>query len=259
MYDSFSSPSRKFAETSHCPKGTLVRARPRIAILGRFAEHTSATRYSAIVTARRVAELVWQAGGEPLTMLPVSGAAGCDWSERLNGIDGVLMPGGGDIDPARYGQEPSSPELYDIDPIQDEADLSLIQYVFEQRIPVLTICRGTQIANVARGGSMHQHVDEPHLHHLAEVTIEDAGGELGLAGQSVQASCYHHQALAELGAGVVPIAFAAEGYVEAVRYEDAGWAYGLQWHPEDNFDTDPGQLAIVRAFIAASAASAVRA
>ena len=69
--------------------------RPRIAILARFAESTSATRYAAIVTARRLAELVWAAGGEPLTMLPVAVA---DLAERMRGIDGILMPGGADIE-----------------------------------------------------------------------------------------------------------------------------------------------------------------
>ena len=69
-------------------------ARPRIAILARFAENTSATRYAAVITARRLAEAVWAAGGEPLTFLPV---AGSNWAERLEGIDGVLMPGGASV------------------------------------------------------------------------------------------------------------------------------------------------------------------
>lgn len=223
--------------------------RPRIAILGRFAEHTSATRYSAIVTATRLAEVVWHAGGEPLTMLPVEGS---DWSERLRGIDGVLMPGGADVDPASYGEQIASEHVYGVDPLQDAVDMSLVRWAFEQRIPVLTICRGTQIANVARGGSLHQHLNEPHIHHVSTVTIDQDGDALGVADATVTASCYHHQALKELGDGVVPIAHAAEGHIEAVRYEGAGWAYGLQWHPEDNFDAEPSQLAIVEAFIAAA-------
>lgn len=221
--------------------------RPRIAILGRFAEQTSVTRYAAIVTARRLAELVWEAGGEPLTMLPV---ADSNWADRLAGIDGVIMPGGADIDPHWYGEEPDSEHLYGMDRLQDEVDLDLVRYAFERELPVLTICRGTQIANVAQGGTVHQHVDEPHLYHLAEVTIDRDAAYLGLSSSTVTASCYHHQALKELGTGVVPIAHAAEGHIEAVRYEVPGWAVGLQWHPEDNFDTDPAQLVIVRRFIA---------
>ncbi len=226
-------------------------SRPRIAILGRFADQTSVTRYSAVVTAERLLELVWQAGGEPLTLYPV---ADSNWAERLEGIGGVLMPGGGDIDPRSYGETDHHEQVYGVNPLQDEVDLSLVRYAFEQQIPVLTVCRGTQIANVALGGTLHQHVNEPHLHHIAEVTVDQDAELLGLNGTRAQASCYHHQALARLGAGVVPIAHAAEGHIEAVKYEVPAWAFGLQWHPEDNFDTDLAQLQIVQRFVKESAA-----
>ena len=220
--------------------------RPRIAILGRFAEHTSATRMDGVVNARRLLEMVWAAGGEPITLLPV---ADSNWDERLAYIDGVLMPGGADVDPANYGQERISDELYGIDPLQDSVDLSLIHYVFEHNIPMLTICRGTQITNVALGGTLVQHMAEPHRHHVAEVTIQKELDALGVSLPTVSASCYHHQILDRLGNGVEPIAWAAEGHVEAVKYEGHAWAYGLQWHPEDNFDSDASQLEITRAFV----------
>ena len=221
--------------------------RPRIAILGRFAEGTSVTRYAGVVNARRLLELVWAAGGEPLTLLPV---AGSNWDERLSGFDGVLMPGGSDVSPRAYGEEPTTDEIYGVDELQDEVDLSLVQYVFEKGIPLLTVCRGTQVTNVALGGSLLQHMDEPHRHHVAPVTVEANLAELGLSQATVQASCYHHQILKKLGVGVVPIARAAEGHVEAVRYDSAkNWAFGLQWHPEDNFDTDASQLEITKAFV----------
>ena len=152
--------------------------RPRIAILARFAETTSATRYSAIITARRLAEAVWAAGGEPITLLPVSGS---DWSERLGGIDGVLMPGGADINPRTYGQEISSEHVYDVDDLADEADISLTKYALEKGIPFFAICRGLQITNVALGGTLIQHMDSPHQHHVAPVTIEKYLPELGLS------------------------------------------------------------------------------
>ena len=224
--------------------------RPRIAILARFAESTSATRYAAIVTARRLAEVVWAAGGEPLTMLPV---AGSDWDERLEGIDGVLMPGGADINPARYGQSIESDEVYDVDDVQDEVDIDLVRFVFAKGIPVLTVCRGTQIANVALGGSLIQHMDVPHRHVVNPVTVTAHAEQLGLSAEPVNASCYHHQAIDRLGHGVTPIAIAHDGVVEAVAYDSAGWAFGVQWHPEDNWDTEPANLAIVTAFVTAAA------
>lgn len=223
--------------------------RPRIAILARFAESTSATRYAAIVTARRLAEVVWAAGGEPLSMLAV---AGSDWRERLDGVDGVLMPGGADINPTQYGQEIQSDEVYDVDDVQDEVDIDLIRYVLENGIPVLTVCRGTQIANVAMGGSLIQHMESPHRHVVNPVTVTAHTTDLGLSNEPVLASCYHHQAIDRLGAGVTPIAVAHDGVIEAVSFESTAWAYGVQWHPEDNWDTVPENLAIVAAFVRAA-------
>ena len=224
-----------------------VTRRPRIAILGRFAEGTTVTRYAAVVNARRLLELVWAAGGEPITLLPV---AGSNWAERLADIDGVMMPGGSDVSPKRYGEEPTTDEIYGVDDLQDEVDLDLVNYVFENGVPLLTICRGTQVTNVALGGTLLQHMPEPHRHHVATVRFNENADELGLSHPEVHASCYHHQILKDLGRGVVPIAHAAEGHVEAVRYDSAkNWAFGWQWHPEDNFDEDQAQLEIVRTFV----------
>lgn len=227
----------------------MVGHRPRIAIVARFAESTSATRYEAIVTARRLAEGVWAAGGEPLTFLAVPNS---DWTERLDGIDGVLMPGGADVDPRNYGQEPVSNELYGIDSTQDEVDISLIRHVLSVGLPMLAICRGMQITNVALGGTLTQHMDSPHLHHVAPVTLESHAAELGLTDSTVSASCYHHQAIDELAEGLTVIGRAAEGHVEAVKIDSAGWAFGVQWHPEDNYDTERGQLQIFERFVRAA-------
>lgn len=224
--------------------------RPRIAILARFAENTSATRYAAVITARRLAEGVWAAGGEPLTMLPV---AGSDWAERLQGIDGVLMPGGADINPATYGQAVSSEHVYDVDDLADEADISLVKYALSAGIPVLAICRGLQITNVALGGSLVQHMDTPHQHHVAPVTIDKYVDELGLSTPTVEASCYHHQMIDQVGAGVEVIGRSAEGFVEAVKFDSPAWAYGVQWHPEDNYDTNRPQAELFERFVAEAA------
>jgi putative glutamine amidotransferase len=227
----------------------MVGHRPRIAIVARFAESTSATRYEGIVTARRLAEGVWAAGGEPLTFLAVSGS---DWTQRLDGIDGVLMPGGADVDPRNYGQDPNSDHLYGIDPMQDEVDISLIRHVLAVGLPMLAICRGLQITNVALGGTLTQHMDSPHLHHVASVTVDSHAAELGLTDSTLEASCYHHQAIDELADGLTVIARAAEGHVEAVKIESTGWAFGVQWHPEDNYDTERGQSEIFEQFVRAA-------
>ncbi len=230
-------------------------ARPRIAILARFAESTSATRYAAIVTARRLAEGVWAAGGEPLTMLAVSGS---DWADRLRGIDGVLMPGGADINPQAYGQEISSEHVYDVDDLADEADISMVKYALSKGIPVLAICRGLQITNAALGGTLVQHMDAPHQHHVAPVTIEKYVDELGLSSATVEASCYHHQMIDQVAPGLEVIGRSAEGYVEAVKFDAPAWAFGVQWHPEDNYDTNAPQLELFTRFVKEAAAYAAK-
>ncbi len=223
--------------------------RPRIAILGRFASSTSATRYEALVGARKLVQGVWNAGGEPLTMLPVEGS---DWAERLHGVDGVLMPGGADMNPARYGQEIESDEIYDVDDLADENDLGMVTYALETGIPVLAICRGLQVVNVARGGTLVQDMTAPHRHHVAPVTIDAYVAELGLTTNVVEASCYHHQMIDTLGQGLEVIARSAEGYIEAVKIDAPAWAVGVQWHPEDNFETNLPQAELFARFVQAS-------
>lgn len=221
-------------------------SRPRIAILGRFAESTSVTRYAGLVNARRLIEAIWAAGGEPVTLLPVSGS---NWAERLHGFSGVVMPGGSDVNPRAYHQEPNSAELYGIDDLQDEVDISMVRHALAAGIPTLSICRGFQITNVALGGSLLQDMNEHHRNHVAPVTFEKYINELGLSAATVEASCFHHQIIDQLAPGVEVIAHSAEGFVEAVKYPSKGWAFGVQWHPEDNYDTNAPQLDLLKALV----------
>ncbi len=220
--------------------------RPRIAILGRFAESTSATRYGGVVNARRLLEAVHAAGGEPITLLPTKDS---DWKTVLAGFSGVLMPGGSDINPWRYGEAPNSDELYGIDDLQDEVDFSLTRFALDNAMPYFAICRGFQLTNVALGGSLIQDMTEHHRHHMSEIDLGEAGAQLGLNPGPLETSCYHHQAIARLGAGVEVLGKSTDGYVEAVRYPSAGWAYGVQWHPEDNYNTEAGQLGMLKRFV----------
>jgi len=221
-------------------------ARPRIAILGRLAESTSVTRYDGIVTALRLAQAVWEAGGEPVTFLPVAGA---DLAERLAGIDAVLMPGGGDVNPARYGQEPTTDRIYGVVDVQDQTDIEIFEYAVANALPLLAICRGFQIINVARGGTLVQDMAAPHTHHVESITVLEPE-LLGLEGNQVLASCYHHQCVDALGNGLEVVARAEAGHVEAFRIDSAAWAMGVQWHPEDNFDTQRENLAIFEKLVA---------
>lgn len=226
--------------------------RPRIALLGRFAEGTTATRHGAIVTARLLAESVWNAGGDPITLLA---SGDHDWASRLAGFQGVLMPGGADIDPHLYGQNPASNELYGIDPVQDADDLSLTKWAIENKVPFLAICRGFQMVNVAYGGTLVQHMKNDHRHVVHQLTVDSDLDRLGLSSNVIESSCYHHQAIDRLGAGLRVVAKAEAGHVEAFAIDNGGWAYGVQWHPEDNAATDKHQSEIFSRFVAEAAAS----
>jgi putative glutamine amidotransferase len=221
--------------------------RPRIAILGRFAASTSALRYSAVVNARALLEAVWTAGGEPLTFLPVTGS---DWRSRLDGFGGILLPGGGDLAPATYGQSVAFESVYDVDEAQDAADLESARFALQSGLPMLAVCRGLHVVNVVRGGSLVQDLPRHHRNHVHDVRFEQQEGLFGLTEPVVRASCYHHQALDRLGEGIDVVARSSDGIPEAAVIDAPGWAVGVQWHPEDTAATDPQQAAIFTELIA---------
>lgn len=220
--------------------------RPRIAILGRFADGTTATRSRAIVSARALVESIWNAGGEPITLLPT---ADTDWSTRLRGFSAVLMPGGGDLNPELYGQQPESEELYGIDDLQDSADLSLTKWAIENNVPLLAICRGFQLVNVAFGGTLVQHMQNDHRHVVHQLHLDADAERLGVGVTPLESSCYHHQAIDRLGEGLRVIARAELGHVEAVAIDNGAWAYAVQWHPEDNAGENEQQAALFARFV----------
>lgn len=225
-------------------------SRPKIAIVGRFTEHSSAIRSLGVVSARRLLEAVWAAGGEPITFLPVENP---NWADRLQNIQGVLIPGGGDINPKWYGEEPNTDELYGVDDLQDENDFSIAKYALDNGIPVLAICRGFQLVNVLMGGSLVQNMERAHRHHIHQITIDKDAEALGLSNPVLESSCFHHQAIKELGSGLEVLARAEEGHVEAFKIEANAWSYGVQWHPEDNYATNQQQMELFTKFVTESA------
>jgi putative glutamine amidotransferase len=225
-------------------------SRPVIAIPGRFTESASALRYRGVVAARKLLEAVWTAGGDPHVLLPSDGPDAVDWEHRLRGVDGVLLPGGGDVDPRRYGGDPTHVSLYDVDAIQDETDFTLARYALDHAIPTLAVCRGLHVVNALMGGTLVIDMDVHHRHHVHEVIIDDPDDHLGVGGAPVVCSCYHHQAVDRLADGITVLGRADDGVIEAVAIEAKGWAAGLQWHPEDTYDLDPAQLLPFRKLVA---------
>ena len=214
--------------------------RPLIAVIGRRASNSSALRYSGTIAAEAVCDAVLRAGGEPVVLHGGDRAAVAEVPGRLARFDGVCLPGGGDLNPARYAQRPDARSEAP-DDRQDEFDLAVIRTVLggtglSGKLPALAICRGLQVLNVACGGTLRQHVGDgqvPHLGGLHQVTIA-RGSRLGqLAGaDTVTVSSAHHQAIDRLGTGLRAVACAPDGCVEAVEDCQAG-VLAVQWHPED--------------------------
>jgi putative glutamine amidotransferase len=231
---------------------------PLVVIPGRFSASASALRYRALVTARALSEAVLRAGGEPLTVHPWAPGGAISPEEigrRLAYADAVLLPGGGDLSPATYGDTSRHEDVYDVDDEQDAFDLAVARWALDAGVPTLAICRGTQVVNVSRGGTLHQHMDEPHRSVVHEVTVESGTRLASVVGTGLTASCYHHQSLERLGDGVVATARSEDGTVEAIELTDGpGWFLGLQWHPEDTAETDPLQHALLTALVAAARA-----
>jgi putative glutamine amidotransferase len=231
-------------------------SRPLVAIPARFSASASALRYEAEVVARKVAQAVFAAGGEPFVMHPHAPDGVVDDSEvraRLQVADAVLLPGGGDMSAHWYGQ-PADPTLYDVDVEQDAFDLAVARVALAEGIPLLSICRGTQVVNVARGGTLRQDMaDGSHRHHVHQLSVEPGTALWQIVGATTSISCYHHQCVEQLGEGLEVEALSEDGIIEAIQAPRApGWYLGVQWHPEDTAATDLVQAALFEALVAAA-------
>lgn len=222
--------------------------RPLIAVPARFSASASALRFQADVAARALIDAVYRAGGEPLMVHPVADPTDIDVeavADRLWFADGILLPGGGDLAAHWSGQAPHDSQ-YDVDEEQDAFDLATARFAFASGVPLLAICRGNQVVNVARGGELVQDLGRrEHWGRTREVQVEPEARLAGLTGSRPTISCYHHQALGRLGDGLRAVAVADDGVVEAVELADpVSWYVGVQWHPEDTAATDPRQAAL---------------
>jgi putative glutamine amidotransferase len=229
-----------------------------VIIPARFSDSASALRYGAEVAATKLLDAVWEAGGEPLVVHPTTPQPGIEQlAERFWMADAVLLPGGGDLSPRWYGQEPH-PSLYGVDEDQDAFDLAMARWAMQENIPLLAICRGIDVVNVALGGTVVQEMNEAtgrdhrELVHDIELAPDTAMRDI-VSGDGITISCSHHQCIDQLADKLVPAAYAADGTIEAVTLAGhEGWFLGLQWHLEDLADSDPVQQGIFRAFVAAA-------
>jgi putative glutamine amidotransferase len=186
-------------------------------------------------------QAVEHAGGRPLLVPPSDEAI----EETLDALDGLLFSGGSDLDPALYGAD-AHPETNGIRSDRDRAEIALLQAALERDMPVLAVCRGSQVFNVARGGDLVQHLpdvvgDEKHKHtpgvfadHDVDVKTDTRLGQL--LGDRAPVKSHHHQGYGRLGEGLVESAHAEDGTIEAFEDPSRRFALGVLWHPEEGED-----------------------
>ncbi|MFJ8899456.1 gamma-glutamyl-gamma-aminobutyrate hydrolase family protein [Streptomyces sp. NPDC102370] len=165
-------------------------------------------------------------------------------------LDGLVVAGGPDVEPVRYGAEPD-PRTGPPARARDAWELALIRAALDRRVPLLGICRGMQLLNVALGGTLVQHIDGhaevPGTFGRHPVKPVPGTRYADAVPEETSVPTYHHQAVDRLGTGLIPSAYAEDGTVEAVERPDGHWVVGVQWHPEMGED-----LRVVRALLTAA-------
>jgi putative glutamine amidotransferase len=206
---------------------------------------------------------VQQAGGIPILLPPQLEPSGR--AELVKRLQGVLLTGGGDVDPARFGEAPH-PTTADVSAARDGLEIELTRWAIETRTPLLAICRGVQVLNVALGGSLHQDIpSEPGspLDHsqvallgsrgtaVHQVKVQDGSRLAGILGAlEIDVNSFHHQAIHRLGRGLKDVAWAPDSIIEGVELvDDSRFAVGVQWHPEELVGHDRTARNLFRALV----------
>ena len=182
-----------------------------------------------------------RAGARPLLIPPSEDGV----EETLDAVDGLLFSGGSDVDPDLYDQR-SHAETVGVVPERDRSELALLQGALARDMPVLAVCRGSQVLNVARGGDLVQHLpdvvgDDKHKHTPGtfadhDVTLEQGTRLASLLGDRAPVKSHHHQGFGQLGDGLRIAAHAEDGTIEAVEDPTRRFTLGVLWHPEAGED-----------------------
>jgi putative glutamine amidotransferase len=198
-------------------------------------------------------EGVADAGGVPVVLPPVAEPRAAE--ALLDGIDGLLLSGGSDLDPRYYG-EVAVPELGVTLPERDAFEMALLERALRRKIPIFGICRGMQVLNVALGGTLYQDLpsqmdhmvllghrqETPKWQPTHEVEVDGSSKVAEIMGTNeLKVNSYHHQAIKDLASGLVAVASAPDGVIEAVESGDLSqrWLLGVQWHAEAMRDAGP--------------------
>ncbi len=204
-------------------------------------------------------EAVLAAGGIPVILPPAQQLA----AGVLELVDGLLVSGGEDVEPGRYGQSPH-PTVEWVDPVRDEFEFKVVQYAFAADRPLLGVCRGAQVLNVAAGGTLVQDLAsrQPALGHHTQSRLDEPVHDVELAPSSrlraaigadrISVNSGHHQAVESVAPALTPVAWATDGVVEATESPSHRWIVGVQWHPEMLYAHHEDHLRLFEAFVQAA-------
>jgi putative glutamine amidotransferase len=238
---------------------------PRMPYVGLTMSVTDGASGERVSLNSAYAEAVQWAGGVPVLLPATLDARRQD--ELMDNLQGLVLTGGGDIDPSLYG-EPAHPETKGISARRDNFEREIIRRALERRMPILAICRGMQMLNVALGGTLYQHVPQAFgdtvqhdqvaaglpRHELVHPVEVRAGTLLGniVGSGAVGVNSMHHQGVRSLGMHLVPVARAADGLIEAVEAPALGpFVMGVQWHPEELIADSQAARRLFDSFLAA--------
>ncbi|HET6503329.1 MAG TPA: gamma-glutamyl-gamma-aminobutyrate hydrolase family protein [Amycolatopsis sp.] len=205
---------------------------------------------AAALLPRTYVDCVVEAGGVPVLLPPVG-----EDPSALSAVDALVLAGGADVDPARYHATAHEKTLSR--PERDGFEFALLREARARRLPVLGVCRGMQLLNVAFGGTLTQHHPDvvgaghqpaPATYGRNVVTLAEGSRAAGILGETAKTWCYHHQAVDRLGDGLVPVGWTPDGTVEAVEAPGEPFVLGVQWHPEQ----DIGDVRLFAALIEAA-------
>ena len=252
---------------------------PRILVPGRTVAAGRAGRQATVVAGLGYLEAIATAGGLEMVVGARALADDAAADALVTQAHGVLLLGGPDVDPARYGQEPH-PRTYGVDGDHDEFEIAVLRAAVRNDLPVLAICRGLQLVNVAYGGTLEQHLEDRagRLAHAAASFPTAVPGAIGpLLPIEIEPGCRlhrllgdpaavnrgdqpltvtgahsHHQAVACVGAGLLVVGRSADGVIEALEHSDR-WLVAAQWHPEDTARDDPSMRRLFAGFVAEAA------
>jgi putative glutamine amidotransferase len=224
-------------------------SRPLIAIPGRRSDEAKGHRTPVVSGGRLYADAVQRAGGLPVVIPPT------DDMELIRATvercDGMVLLGGGDVSPTHYGQEISA-RLFGVDEFIDAFEIAAVQHAVSLDLPVLAICRGHQILNVAMGGTLIQHLENYEVHRDTMHEVQLSAGSLvaeAMGTTTPLTHSFHHQAIDGVAPTLTVVGTYTDGTVEAVQHTSASWVIGVQWHPEDTAEEDTANQNLFNALV----------